>query len=45
MKLLKTSLFMAPFKPGRLVAIAIIAVSGFLPQQSNAESRGHRSES
>jgi hypothetical protein len=34
---LNISLFLAPLRPGLLVAIAIIAVSGLLPQQSNAE--------
>jgi len=34
---LNTSLFLAPLRPDLLVAIAIIAVSGLLPQQSNAE--------
>lgn len=37
MNLLKTSLFIAPFRPGLLVTAAVIAVSGLLPQQSNAQ--------
>jgi hypothetical protein len=37
MNLLKADLFMAPFRPGRLVTMAIVLVSGLLPQQSNAE--------
>jgi hypothetical protein len=37
MNLLKTSLFMAPFRPGVLVTIAIIAISGLSPRPLNAE--------
>ena len=37
MNLLKTSLFMAPLRPGLLVTTAIIAISALLPQQSNAD--------
>ena len=37
MKPLNTSLFLASLRPGLLVAIVIIAVSGLLPQRSNAE--------
>ena len=37
MNLLKTSQFMAPFRPGLLVTMAIIAISVLLPQQSNAD--------
>lgn len=34
---LNTSLLLAPLRPGLLVAVAIIVVSGLLPQQSYAE--------
>ena len=37
MNLSKTSLIMAPLRPGLLVTIASIAISGLLPQQSNAD--------
>lgn len=37
MKLLKTSLFIAPLRRNLLVTIAIIAISGLLPQPSNAD--------
>ena len=37
MNLSKTSLIMAPLRPGLLVTIASVAISGLLPQQSNAD--------
>jgi len=37
MNLLKTSLFMAPFRPGLLITMAIIAISGLSPRPLNAE--------
>lgn len=37
MNQLNTSPFMAPLRPGLLVTIAGIAISGLLPQQSNAD--------
>jgi len=37
MNLLKTSLFVAPFRPGLLVTMAIIAIAGLSPRPLNAE--------
>ncbi len=37
MKLLKANVFMVALRPSLLVTITIIAISGLLPQQSNAE--------
>ena len=37
MKLLKTDLFVVALRPSLLVTISIIAISGLLPQQSNAD--------
>ncbi len=37
MNLLNKSPFIAPLRPGLLVTMAIIAISGLLPQQSNAD--------